>query len=171
MKNDIRKQMMAQRKALSKDEKLMRDTRIIEQIKKDIDFQQAKTVALFYPMPSEIDLRPLLKEKKQFLFPKVIGNDMTFYVYHQNMQWEKSKFGVLEPKDEKPYEGPIDYMLAPALAIDTQYARIGYGKGYYDRFLKKHRPKRVIGVVYDFQVIKHIETSKHDQTLDGYLKG
>lgn len=171
MKHLIRKKMLAQRNGLTPEEKHARDKALIKHIQQDINYQQAQTVALFYPMASEIDLRPLLNDQHTFLFPKVCGKNMIFYVYDQHTKWVKSKFGVLEPDEAKPFHEQIDYMLAPALAVDLLCNRIGYGKGYYDRYLQVNRPKTVIGVVYDFQVIDHIEVTLNDQKLDGYLKG
>ena len=122
-------------------------------------------------MTNEIDLRPLLVDDKTFLFPKVIGNDIVFYVYKSSLRFEKSAFGVYEPVNGTSYIKQIDLMLAPALAIDLNYHRLGYGKGFYDRYLATYRPQTVLGVIYPFQLIDHLDISDFDQKLDGYVKG
>lgn len=171
MKNDIRKMMLERRQSLSHDDKKRFDAKILKCIRDDNKYQQAKTVALFYPMPSEIDVLDLLKDNKVFLFPKVVGNDIEFYPYHANMRFIKSAFGVKEPAEGHPYHMTIDYMIVPALAIDKEGYRIGYGKGFYDKYLNKRRPKTTIGVIYPFQFIDYIDRDKYDQKLDGYVKG
>ncbi len=171
MKNIIRKAMIERRQALSVDDKKKADQDIIAKIRNDTRYQKAKTVALFYPMSSEIDLLELLKDHKTFLFPKVIGKDIMFYPYHQDTHFKKSEFGVSEPVAGHPYQKQIDYMIIPALAIDKRGYRLGYGKGFYDRYLMTNRPKTAIGVIYSFQLIEQIETNAFDQILDGYVKG
>ncbi len=171
MKKNIRKHMINLRKSLNSEEKKELDKQIVTLIRADKRYQQAKTVALFYPMSFEIDLRDLLKDNKVFLFPKVNGLDMTFYPYNDEMRFIKSAFGVYEPEEGTPYIDTIDYMIVPALAIDQNNHRIGYGKGFYDRYLKNHRPKKAVGVIYPFQFINHIEISELDEKLDGYIKG
>lgn len=171
MKAHIRRQMIDMRKQLTPEEKQSFDQRIVASIRKDERYQNAKTIALFYPMMHEIDLRALLKDKKIFLFPKVIGNDIKFYTYHSDTRFVKSVFGVYEPEGDTPFLENIDYMLVPALAIDKQGYRIGYGKGFYDRYLMNNRPKTVIGVIYPFQYIENIDYSPFDQKLDDCVKG
>ena len=163
--------MIEQRKMLTPLNKEAMDKHIVSQILNDQRYQEAETVGLFYPMASEIDLRALLSRNKMFLFPKVIKDDIVFYPYHPKMRFIKSAFGVYEPDKGTPYLETIDYMLIPALAIDLEGHRIGYGKGFYDRYLKAHRPKVALGVIYPFQLIDHIEHNEFDQTLDGYVKG
>lgn len=171
MKQAIRKQIINQRKLLSPDEKKQANKRIILRIRQDKRYQQAKTVAIFYPMFDEINLLDLLADKKVFLFPKVVGNHIIFYPYQHDMRFVKSAFGVYEPNEGEPFKQQIDYMLVPALAIDKDNNRIGYGKGFYDRYLATNRPKHVIGVIYDFQLIEHIEGSSFDQKLDDCMRG
>lgn len=171
-KKEIRKIMLQKRNDTHQDLLNKQTLTIINQIEKDPHFIQAKTVAIFYPMPREVDLLPLLKHhEKTFCFPKVEGDFIRFYPFHQDTVFKKSSFGVLEPDGQHDYCENIDYMLAPALAISHDLYRVGYGKGFYDRFLKMHRPKKVIGVIYDFQIIDECPHDTSDEKLDGYYKG
>lgn len=171
MKQAVRQQMIKLRKSLDVHQKQAFDHHIIMQIRADERYQQADTVAIFYPMVHEIDLRDLMTDHKTFLFPKVIKDDIVFYPYQKEMRFTKSTFGVYEPKSASPFTAQIDYMLVPALAVDSKGHRIGYGKGFYDRYLAIHRPKTTIGVIYPFQLIDEIDYSDIDQPLDGYMKG
>ncbi|MFA7422287.1 MAG: 5-formyltetrahydrofolate cyclo-ligase [Acholeplasmataceae bacterium] len=171
-KKEIRTKMILLRKNQQTKDRRIKNSSIIEQIKKHEKFMNAKTVSIFYPMADEINLLELLKTDKTFLFPKVIKTDMEFYVYHKNMKWTKSSFGVMEPHDEEQmYRDSIDLMIVPALAISKDRSRVGYGKGFYDRYIKNHDIKYTLGVIYDFQEVEHIETTPLDQRLDAYIKG
>ena len=171
-KKELRTLMLNQRKLMSVDEKIRQSSTILDRIRKDQRYQHASAVALFYPMKDEVNLLSLLTDDKKFLFPRVEKEGIRFYLYHKNMVWETSNFGVREPHhDEVHYTDHIDLMLTPALAISHDRYRIGYGKGYYDRFLANHRPNHVIGVIYDFQYVNDVEHDDYDQQLDDVITG
>ena len=170
MKKDIRIQMMALRKNLDQERKRLADLQLVQHIQKDPRYQQSTIVGLFYPMPQEIDLLPLLKDRKRFVFPKVIENNLHFYEAHSDSVFVKSAFGVMEPTEGPILDSFIEYLIVPALAISTAGYRIGYGKGFYDRFLSDHRPKHVMGVIYSFQETDAFSPHEHDQPLDDYFK-
>lgn len=171
-KKEIRTHILSKRALMTRDEVFDRSDAIVEKIKHDRRYVDAVTVALFYPMRNEINLLSLLKDDKTFLFPRVEKDGIHFYQYQQDMHFIQSTFGVLEPDGKtKEYQDGIDYMLVPALAISDNLYRVGYGKGFYDRFVNAHRPKSTIGVIYDFQKINHFNHDPHDQQLDDYIMG
>ena len=134
-------------------------------------YQKAKSVGIFYPMRNELDLMHLQKDPhKIFCFPKVEGNNLVFYEVDQHTTFEKSRFGVFEPTNAQPIKQPIDLLIVPALAISKEKHRIGYGKGFYDRYIEKNKPKYTLGVIYDFQEIDTFETNANDQMLKAYIK-
>lgn len=171
-KSDIRSEMIMRRKQQNEQEKLLKNKTIIEQIKNHHAYICAKSVALFYPMKDEVNLLELLNEKKTFLFPRVRKDKMDFYIYHQDIKWTKSKFGVTEPdQTETTYQKTIDLMIVPALAISMDKDRVGYGKGYYDQYISHHDITYTLGVIFDFQEVKYIKSTPNDQRLDDYIKG
>ena len=171
-KKEIRNLMIDARLKQTPKEKKQRDRDLLNKIRNHPYYIEAHTVTLFYPMKGEISLLDLLKDDKTFLFPRVNGKNIDFYVYHKFMVFHKSTFGVMEPNDkEEKYTGSYDLVLAPALAISKEKDRIGYGKGFYDRFILNHNVKHTLGVIYDFQELDHIDASSFDQKLDDYLKG
>jgi len=172
IKSELRKAMINKRSSMTPDQVNEKSKHIVDQIRLDQDYINASIVALFYPMKEEVNLLTLLEDQKTFLFPRVEKDGIHFYVYHQEMTWIKSAFGVLEPDGKtNEYKNNIDYMLAPALAISKDFYRVGYGKGYYDRFLSQYRPKKVMGVIYDFQEVETFHIDEYDQKLDGMIKG
>lgn len=171
-KSELRKIMMNKRSCLTSDQVNEKSNNIIGQIKVDHDYINASNVALFYPMKKEVNLLSLLEDQKTFLFPRVEKDGIHFYAYQKEMTFIKSSFGVLEPDGKtQEYKNNIDYMLAPALAISKKLFRLGYGKGYYDKFLSQYRPKKVVGVIYDFQEVETLSVDIYDQKLDDVIKG
>lgn len=170
MKNDIRRQIIEKRNQSSSKSFTKQNDEMIQMIQNDEAYQKAQCVGIFYPLKNEVNLLPLTKDHKKFAFPKVEKDGIHFYMLEQKTSFVKSKFGVLEPIDGTIVDEVIDYLLVPALAISKEGYRIGFGKGYYDRFLSLHRPKHVKGVIFDFQEIE-FNHEEHDQKLDAYFKG
>ena len=86
-----------------------------------------------------------------------LGEDMTL-----------SRFGIREPIG-KPFDGEIDVAILPLLAVDEQGNRLGYGKGFYDRWLLKNERTKRIGYGFDFQVLKEVPCDETDQKLDAVV--
>lgn len=170
MKDDVRRQMISKREQSLTKTFIQQNQEIIDQIENDLDYQNSICVGLYYPLKNEVNLLPLTKGNKKYAFPKVEKDGIHFYLLENKTSFRKSKFGVLEPHEGTIVDSMIDYLLVPALAISKKGYRIGFGKGYYDRFLSLHRPKHVKGVIYDFQEIE-FKQEQHDQKLDAYFKG
>jgi len=170
VKKEIRIEMIKKRKALSDFDKKKLDSKIVDAIRNDDDYKKALCVAIYYPMDDEINLLELTQDDKIFVIPKVVKNQIHFYQFHNKTQLIQSQFGVMEPKETQLMDEKIDYMITPALAISKDLYRIGYGKGFYDRFINRNRPKHVIGAIYDFQEVLSFETNEFDQKLDRYIK-
>lgn len=169
MKKEIRQLMIKKRKEIDPITKHDLDHQLVHLIQSDVDYQKAHCIGIFYPMQSEINLLELLKDNKKFAFPKVEGNDIHFYLF-EKQPFNKSSFGVLEPTKGKCVDAHIDYLITPALAISKTNYRIGYGKGFYDRFIAANNPKHIVGVIYDFQEVDEFETHEYDQKIDRYYK-
>ena len=115
-------------------------TGICRQIKGLDIYKKAEKIAGFYSFGNETDIRQLYQDfSKQWFLPKVVNDEiMVFYPYKNLSNMAKNKFGIYEPVsgiELSPEE--IDIIIVPALMADKKGHRLGYGKGYYDRFLKK----------------------------------
>jgi 5-formyltetrahydrofolate cyclo-ligase len=77
----------------------------------------------------------------------------------------------MEPVEGKNISDHLDVLFVPALAIDKYRNRVGFGKGYFDRFFKRFRPRFIVGVIYDFQEYNRIKAEKDDMPVDLYFKG
>lgn len=87
-----------------------------------------------------------------FAVPKVEGKEMSFIEWTPNLSFEKNEFGILEPEGGKPVSWEKAVALVPGVAFDLQGNRIGYGKGYYDRYLSLHPDMLKVGICFLEQV-------------------
>lgn len=139
---------------------------IIKRIRSLKLYQDAKTIAIFYPMNHEVDLLELQKDPKRFCFPKVItyGN-ATMDFFEAGDCFKESAFGIQEPTGVFVNKDEIDLFFVPGLVFSIDGHRIGYGKGFYDSYLKGISQKK-IGVGYSFQIIQELPSHENDQRLD-----
>jgi len=151
--------------------KLARDKAIIARIKKLREYRTAKVIAFYMPVHGEISLLPLFpgnRTKKIFLLPKISGpHTLKFYPLKNLNLLKLGKFKIPEPPAETlPFDRKkIDIFLVPGLAFDAGGNRLGYGRGYYDYFLKD-TPGLKIGIAYDFQLVENIPAGKTDVPMD-----
>ena len=131
-----------------------------------------KIIGGYYPYNYEIDILQILEkfEKKKFIItlPKIKKNSqMNFFQWSTNDPLAINKFGIPEPIS-KILKYP-DVLLVPLVAFDKNFNRIGYGGGFYDRYINKIRKRKkvlTIGFAYSFQKVKNIPTGNFDIKLD-----
>jgi len=133
-------------------------------------YEPARTVIGYMAIHKEIDPASVLQiareQGKSVGLPRVdMKNQMlSIHRWTKGDPLEKSPFGVMEPLASAPEIKPseIDFVLVPALAIDPRGYRIGYGKGFYDRFLALLSDAKSVGIAYDFQLIIESPATKGD---------
>lgn len=135
-----------------------------------------RVVALFAPLPGEVDLISLTREKERaWAFPRVENGTLAFYqVKDAEKELKLSAFGILEPVNGQPplYPAEIDLFLCPGLGFDTHGGRIGRGKGFYDVILAKARPDTLkIGTCFTHQLVDEVVMENHDIRMDGVIAG
>ena len=172
-KSYLRKKFLLQRKKKYLSHKKFNFSLIFKLIKKH--FKNKKiTIAGYYPSYYEVNILKFLEEasKKNFKISLPVVNTSTLMSFKPWMFKEPlyvSKFGILEPKSTNKKIIP-DLILVPLVAFDKQLNRVGYGKGYYDRSLKKIKKLKrnaiCLGVAHSFQKCKSIPVNKHDFKLD-----
>jgi len=176
MKHDksyLRNRFLIERKKKYLNSKKFNFSLIFKLIKKH--FKNKKIIiGAYYPSYYEVDILKFFKEASKKKFKIVLpivksSTSMSFKIWIPNEPLYVSKFGILEPKSTNKEFTP-DVIIVPLVAFDSQLNRIGYGKGFYDRKLKKIKKiKRnviCIGAAYSFQKCKSIPTNKHDFKLD-----
>ena len=176
MKIKLRKKFLNLRKKryfeLSDDQKSF----VVKKIFNVCKNHKRKVLGIYYPINYEMNLikvANILKKKKiQVALPVVeTGNRMNFRAWNDYEPLFVNKFGILEP-DIKNKKIVPQVIIVPLLSYDDQKNRLGYGRGYYDRFLSKTSNKKniiSIGMAFSFQKSKKIPVEKHDKQLDYIL--
>ena len=163
--------IIAKQKLMSIDNstKDKRSQDIIEQITSLEAFKRAKTIALYYPLDLEVNLLELLNYDKIFCFPKINKDNQLEFIYvDKKTMWLKNRFNINEPKDGKIVTSRIDLMLIPSLARNNNRTRLGYGGGYYDKYLAKNDVNKKIGILLNDNILE-FTTDKFDINMDLYL--
>ncbi|QVK18747.1 5-formyltetrahydrofolate cyclo-ligase [Mycoplasmatota bacterium] len=171
MKEYLRKKGLALRKQMHQDEVNDLSKKIIKQIKKQIDLMPYQVFGFYMPLGNEVDLRPLMRElidlRKTIVIPKVHDQyTMDFYPIETINDVHKGHFGVLEPNcNRKMPKNKIDIIFIPGIYFSFQNYRLGFGAGYYDRYLKDYYQEKV-GICYSFQHINNIPSQDYDIPMD-----
>ena len=170
-KFQIRKSILKLRKKKFFEKNIHIDFKIISKILK-IKNIKGKIVGGYYPFNNELDCSEILKkfEKNKYLItlPKIKNNfQMDFFEWTSGEPLTINKYGIPEPISNK-FRYP-DIILVPLLAFDKNLNRVGYGGGFYDRYIQKIKRKKkfiLIGLAYSFQRVKKIPINKFDMKLD-----
>ena len=129
-------------------------------------YKQAKNVMLFYPLKGEINLLSLLEDKsKNYYLPKISGENLLCCPFNKGDELCKSCFKTKEPYSEPVKKDLIDLIIVPALAVDKNNYRLGYGGGFYDRFLKGVSVPKIVCIPQEF-VLDSVYPENHDIKID-----
>ena len=146
-KKELRKEAKSYRKSLSENDRLDKSSAIINNLKALKEFQKAKVILMYASLPDEVETLSLICElteegQKQVYCPVTQGDEMEFYKISSVDDLKEGNFHVFEPEplEEKVLELQKDVaycMLMPGLMFDKTGNRLGYGKGYYDKYLAR----------------------------------
>lgn len=137
-------------------------------------YQEAKTIYGYLPYNQEVRTYALLEQAladgKRVAVPKVYGDEMEFIYLSDLAAVEKGYSGIPEPIADEPIaHDPTALVLMPGLAFDRQGHRIGYGGGYYDKYLSREPGHPTIALCYEFQLLPQIDTEEFDIPVDCVL--
>ena len=132
-------------------------------------YKKAKNIMLFYPLEHEIDLTELFTDKTKFFYlPKMEGEHLKVCPYKLSDELTISKFKTKEPITE-PIKNTeiIDIIFVPALMVDKKFNRLGYGGGFYDKFLAKQSKRTIkITAVPNILIIDELPTDNFDEKIN-----
>lgn len=155
-KKELRTRCKVRRNELTTEEVLERSA-VIEDLLRGLEaFAQAEVIYGYYPLGKEVSLLHILEfclqQKKTVALPRVHGDSMDFYRIRDLSEVREGCFHVMEPVTQEKMEETHGLVLVPGVAFDLFGNRIGYGKGYYDRYFVRY-PKLIrAGIAYDLQV-------------------
>ena len=172
-KQELRAQLKEKRNAISPDEKKRMDRAIVERIAASREFRDASAVLLYAPHGSEIDLLPLVrlsrKTGKTVAFPRcdTASNTMQFYILEPDARLVMGAYRIPEPDPNAPLCQLDEHTLCilPGLTFDKSGKRLGYGKGYYDRFLSGYTGVTV-GICYSSCVRGSLIHGRFDRPVE-----
>lgn len=161
-KTDLRRSAKELRKTLPLTEI---SDKLADLVRYSDSYISAKNVMLFYPTRYEIDLRKLLTDEKNFYLPRVKEKDLKVCPYKLGDELEKSEFNIFEPTSKAVDKNILDLVIVPALMIDDEGYRLGYGGGFYDRFLKDFKVKTICAIPKELRT-KHLPHEDFDISID-----
>lgn len=170
-KKILRKQIREQKRAMTPGQIEEKSRRLGQQLMASSLYRNAKTIYGYLPYNQEVRTVPILEQAlrdgKCVAVPKVFGDEMRFISINDLSQVEKGYAGIPEPVADGPVaQDPDALVLMPGLAFDQEGHRIGYGGGFYDRFLAHEPDHPTVALCYDFQMLPVLETEEHDIPVD-----
>lgn len=170
-KSELRREIRAEIRSLSTEECAEAARLIAAAIECDPRFEAAQTVAAYMPLGDEPPLREAVErwaQTKRVVVPKIEGDQMSFYDFRAE-QMSSGAFGIDEPQETElcPPE-QIEVMVVPGVVFTRSGARMGRGRGYYDRYLGAPEAAHIykIGTCFACQLVAELPTEPHDVAMD-----
>ncbi len=165
-KKDIRKKIFAERK-LRTDEQIEAMSRTItDKVTALPAFKNADRILVYADYNHEVVTEYLIKEAwkagKEVAVTKVVGKDMVFYKLTDFARLEPGYFGIPEPVSGEIVNWSKALMIMPGVAFDRANHRVGYGGGFYDRYLEKHPQLERVAIAFSFQMLPEVPTEPTD---------
>lgn len=172
VKKEMREKYMAIRASMPAEQKAAFDAKIADRVCASITYRHSNEILLYASMGSEIDTWKLfdmaLKAGKKVAFPRTFeDNTMKYYYCKSRDDLEKRENGIFEPRAglEEYSPSQLSLCIIPAVVFDKDGYRIGYGKGFYDRFLSAF-PGVKAGLVYSNMIIPKVPRGRFDKHVD-----
>ena len=165
MKKELRQTVLNQMKKLAGKEKEQADSWLTQHLLSSAAYQKAQVIATYLSMPHEVSTAAFIEQAqldgKRVLVPKTYGQGRMIFVDFDGNRLQKSSFGLMEPTSEEAVDKTeIDLIHVPGVVFNAQGFRIGYGGGYYDRYLADYTGAS-ISTIYAVQQAE-FTPSQHD---------
>ena len=169
-KKEIRKKIFKARKEHTDAWIRENSLRITEALTQLPEYRNAERIMAYADYNHEVMtgfiIEAAWRDGKEVAVPKVVGQDMIFYKLTDFAQLEKGYFGIPEPARGEIVQWEEALMIMPGVAFDRQNHRVGYGGGFYDRFLEKHPYITRVAVAFEFQMMEEVPTEPTDLLPD-----
>ena len=173
-KKALRAEIRAKKRAMTAQEIEEKSAALAKAFYETAEYKNAKTIYGYLPYNQEVRttqmLAHALADWKQVAVPKVYGDEMKFILLSDLSQVAKGYAGIPEPIADGPVAAdPTALVLMPGLAFDPEGHRLGYGGGFYDKFLAAEPDHPTLALCYDFQMLPHLDTESYDIPVDRVL--
>lgn len=173
-KKELRAYIREKKRAMTEEQIRTASEKLGEMFAASEAYRSAKTIYGYLPYNQEVRTVPMLeralREGKRVAVPKVYGDEMKFIYITDLTQVEKGYAGIPEPVADGPVaDDPTALVLMPGLAFDKEGRRIGYGGGFYDRFLAAEPEHPTLALCYGFQILPQLPTEEFDIPVDCVL--
>ena len=173
-KKALRREIREKKRAMTEAEIVSRGEKLGQLFAESVAYQNAKTVYGYLPYNQEVRTVPMLEQAlrdgKRVAVPKIYGDTMKFLYLDDLSKVEKNGMGIPEPVADTPVaEDKTALVLMPGLAFTKQGDRMGYGGGFYDRFLAEEPDHPTLALCYDFQIVDSLPTEEFDIPVDTVL--
>lgn len=170
-KNTLRLRIRAQKRAMTEAQIAAASADLAQQFFSHPAYRNASALYGYLSYNQEVRTMPILrqaqKDGKRVAVPKILNGEMVFLWLDDLSQIANGYRGIPEPVEDGPVACcPTALVLMPGLAFDRQGRRIGYGGGFYDRFLAREPAHPTLALCYGFQLLPHIETESFDLPVD-----
>ncbi len=176
-KAEIRKRILEVRKGLTDEEAATKSEAIVQKVVKTPEYKEADNILLYADYCREVMTRGIFEDallhRKRIYFPKVdkMTNTMEFYQIISLRQLERGYMDILEPREDmkmrykfQPKEDTL--AVLPGVAFDISGYRLGYGKGFYDKFLANRRQISTMALAFACQIVDEIPRDMYDIKMD-----
>ena len=173
-KQELRHKIREQKRAMTEEEIVAKSARLGQLFRQTEAYRNAKTIYGYLPYNQEVRTVAMLEQAmadgKRVAVPKCYGSEMRFIFMDDLTRVEKGYANIPEPIADGPIaDDPTALVLMPGLAFDREGHRIGYGGGFYDKFLAAEPGHPTLALCYDFQMLEHLETEEYDIPVDTVL--
>ena len=173
-KKELRRTIRDRKRAMTEEEIVSRSEKLGVLFAQSEAYKAAKTIYGYLPYNQEVRTVPMLeqalKDGKKVAVPKVYGDEMKFLYLDDLSKVSKGYAGIPEPiADEPVADDETALVLMPGLAFDPAGHRIGYGGGFYDKFLAAEPNHPTLALCYEFQMLPELHTEEHDIPVDTVL--
>ena len=173
-KKELRRMIREKKRAMTETEIAEKSAALARLFASSEAYRSAQAVYGYMPYNQEVRTVPMLEQAlrdgKRVAIPKCYGDEMRFIWMEDLSEVEKGYAGIPEPVADGPVaDDPAALVLMPGLAFDPEGRRIGYGGGFYDRFLAEEPNHPTLALCYDFQMLPHLETEEFDIPVDTVL--
>ena len=165
-KKDIRRRVLEKRNCISDKEWEDKSRLICEKVVTHPFFLQADVIYCYVDYRREVGTREIIEQAwrsaKKVAVPKVLGDEMEFYYIQSFEDLEEGYKGIPEPMQTDLAQDENMLVIMPGAAFDKTCNRIGYGKGYYDKYLQIHPSCKMIALAFELQMLEAIPADTHD---------